>query len=182
MLRFVVLSLFLVAISVNAQSLKLNTITAKGGVIMPESPWDTGFLVGAEADMGEVFNGFVLVPLVTYWSTGYTYSGTTFDLSLSNIQLGADVHYSLDNVAPGLYAGGGLAFNFLTSEYPVFNYTTFQFDQTGSDTETKLGFAVLAGYNLKLGNMAGVVQGRYNIVDGFDTLELTLGILFDMAK
>ena len=175
---------FLMSVSLNAQSLGLKTITVKGGLILPESPWDTGFLAGVEADMGEIANGFTLVPIATYWSSGYTYTySTSYDLSLSNFQVGADVHYSLEKVTnvKGLYAGGGLAFNILTTEFPTYNYNTFTLE-TGSDTSTKLGIALLAGYNLQLGSMAGVVQGRYNIIDGLDTIELTLGILFDMSN
>jgi hypothetical protein len=164
------------------QGLGLNSITGKVGVIMPESPWDTGFLIGAEANLGEIADGITLHPIVSYWSAGYSqsFTGTNFDLSMSNFQIGADVHYQIANVK-GLFVGGGLGFNFLSFEFP--SYTLFgSTGSTASTSDTKIGFAGVAGYAFPVAGMNGVVSGRYNIIDGFDTLELTFGIEFDMSK
>lgn len=162
-----------------AQGLGLHSITGKAGVVMPESPWDTGFLIGAEANLGEVTDGLTLHPVVSYWSSGYSQSvaGSNFDLTLSNVQIGADVHYQIENVE-GLFVGGGLGFNFLSFEFPAFSFLGSS--STSSTSETKIGFAAVAGYNFPVGGMNGVVSGRYNIIDSFNTLELSFGIEFDM--
>jgi hypothetical protein len=157
--------------------LGLKSITGKVGIIMPEDPWDTGFLIGAEADMGELFENGTLHPVLSYWSAGYSISG--FDFSLSNFQIGADLHYHIANV-PGLYAGGGLGLNFISFEYPSFSFLGNS--STASESDTKLGIVLLAGYSFPISNMNGVVSGRYNIIDGFDTFEIAFGLEFDMTK
>ncbi len=161
-----------------AQGLGLHSITGKAGIVMPEGDWDTGFLVGAKANMGEITEGITLHPIVSYWSAGFSESafGTDYDLSLSNFQIGADVHYQIANVK-GLFVGGGLAINFLSFEFP-----NFFSSGTSSTSESKIGFAAIAGYGFPIGGMNGVVSGRYNIIDGFDTLEIAFGIEFDMNK
>ncbi len=165
-----------------AQGIQFKSITPHVGLIFPDSPWDTGFLVGAEADLGIKVNEIAIVPVVNYWHSSYSYNTSgTFDLTLSNLQIGADAHFNLPNVVKGLYAGGGLSFNFITSEFPTYNYTTFT-TTTGSNTDTNIGFDIMAGYNLALGSMAGVVQARYNIISNLNTFEITLGVTFDMAK
>lgn len=160
------------------QNLGLNAIAPKVGVIMPEDPWDTGFLVGAQADMGTVAENLGLFPFVAYWSSGYDLLGV--DLTLSNIQIGADVHYAVPNVQ-GLYAGGGLSFNILSIEFPSYNYLTGE-STTDSDSESKIGFGFLAGYEIQLGGNAGFVEAKYNIISDLNTLEIAAGIYFDMTK
>ena len=161
---------------VSAQKLGLNSVKPMAGVVMPESPWGTGFIIGVGADMGELTRDITLNPFVSYWSSGYDEFGV--DLALSNFQIGADVHYHIKDVK-GLYAGGGLSFNILSIEFPYFNFITGE-QTTESESETKIGFGVLGGYMFPLGNMDAFVQGKYNIISELNTLELTFGIAFDM--
>ncbi|HGY54866.1 MAG TPA: hypothetical protein ENK44_04130 [Caldithrix abyssi] len=173
----VVMSFAMVS-TLSAQGLGLNSIGAKAGIILPEDPWDTGFYGGVVADMGELTENLGLVPFATYWKSNYSISG--YDLGLSNIQIGADVHYYLPG-APGLYLGGGLSLNFLSVEYPTFDYVTYS-TSTTSESETKFGFGFLAGFGFNIGNQSAFVEGKYNIISDLNTIELALGILFDMGK
>ena len=109
LLLIVVLSV-LFTMSVSAQELGLKSIAPKIGIVSPEGGWSTGFLGAVAADMGQLTPGLNLFPFISYWSSGYDEYG--LDLSLSNFQLGADVHYHITNVE-GLYVGGGLSLNFL---------------------------------------------------------------------
>jgi len=164
----------------SAQGIQFKSVTARAGLILPNSPWDTGFLIGAEADLGINVNNIAIMPVLSYWHTSYSYNFLgSYDLSLSNLQIGADAHYSLEEATnvKGLYAGGGLSLNFETFDFP-----TYLSSGTSSTTDTNIGFSLLTGYNLALGSMDGVVQGRYNLISGLNTFELTFGIKFDMAK
>ena len=173
----VVVSLTIIS-SATAQGLGFNGVGAKAGLIMPEDPWDTGFFVSITADLGEITENLSLVPFVGYWKSNY--SIYEYDLGLSNIQLGADVHYFLSGV-PGLYAGGGLSLNLLSVEYPTFNYLGGGIT-TDSESETKLGFGFLAGYGFNVAGQNIFVEGKYNIISDFNTLELAVGIMFDLKK
>jgi len=166
----------------SAQGLSLKAIAPQLGLVMPEDPWDMGFHIGAKANLGEVAQGFGLYPFVGYWSSKYSYSAADLseDLTLSNIQFGADVHYHLANVQ-GLYVGGGLSLNILSIDFPSYNYATGDYT-TESDSETKFGIGLLAGYEMAFGNNLGFVQGKYNLISDLNTLELTVGLYFNLAK
>lgn len=170
-----VFSLLLIFCSASfSQELGLKSITGKVGIVMPESPWNTGFLIGGEANLGEIFQGTTLNPFLAYWSSGYSILG--IDLSLSNFQLGADLHYSIPDVK-GLFVGGGLGLNFISFEAPnIFGAGSF------STSDTKIGIDLLAGYKFPISTMTGVAGARYNIISDFNTFEITLGLEFDMTK
>jgi len=161
-----------------AQGIQFNSITPRIGIILPSSPWNTGFLLGAEADLGLNVNNIDFVPVISYWHTGKTIiAGNSIDLSLSNFQIGADARYNLDTVTNGFYAGVGLFLNFIASE----RYNNLA-SSVSSRTDSKIGMGFLAGYHLDLSSMPGVVQARYNVISGLNTIELSLGIAFDLAN
>ena len=168
--------------NISAAELGLKAIAPQVGLVMPEDPWDTGFHVGAKANMGELTEGLGLYPYVGYWSSGYSYSylAASEDISLSNIQIGADAHYHLADVE-GLYFGGGVSLNFLKMDIPTVDPFTGQ-ATTISDSNTEFGIGLLAGYELPIGSNLGFVQGKYNIISDFNTLELTVGIYFKTGK
>jgi hypothetical protein len=164
----------------SAQGLSLKAIAPQVGLVMPEDPWDMGFHVGAKVNMGELSDNLGLYPFVGYWSSKYSYDylDLSEDISLSNIQIGADVHYHIAS-AKGLYVGGGLSFNILSVDVPVYNPFTGNVT-TESDSESKIGIGLLAGYELPLGSNLGFIQGKYNIISDLNTLELTVGMYFNL--
>jgi len=180
MKKFTIMMILILACAfvfpVSAQKLGLKSVNPMAGLVMPEDPWSTGFIIGVGADMGELTRDITLNPFVSYWSSGYDEHGV--DLTLSNFQIGADVHYHIKDVK-GLYGGGGLSFNIVSFEFPSFNFLTGE-ATTKSESETKIGFGVLGGYEFPLGDMDAFVQGKYNIISDLNTIELTFGVAFDM--
>jgi len=164
----------------SAQGLGFKAIAPQLGLIMPEDPWDTGFMFGAKVNLGEISPGIGLYPFAGYWSSKYTYNLISTDLTLSNIQIGADVQYFLPSVK-GLYLGGGLSLNFLSIEAPTYNPFTGE-STTASTSDTKFGIGLLAGYEVPLGSSMGFIQGKYNIISDFNTIELTVGYYFNLGK
>lgn len=177
-LSLVLVLILFATLSVNASGLGLYSIAPKVGVILPESPWNTGFMFGAEADLGELTENLHLVPVVGYWSSKYDLGGA--DLSLSNIQIGGDVHYFIPS-AQGLFVGGGIGLNFLSVDLPSFSF----FGQTsggGSDSQTKFGFGFLAGYMIPINSVQAFVKAKYNLISDFNTFEINAGVAFSLNK
>lgn len=169
---------FVLALSVTAaavaQDLGLKGIAPKVGLVLPEDPWNVGLFLGASADMGEITDNITLNPFVAYWNSGYDISG--YSLNLSNIQIGADAHYMFPDIE-GLYAGGGLSLNILSFETPNF----FGMDGTTSTSDTEIGIGLKGGYMMEVGDMLGFAEAKYNIVSNFNTLDLAVGIYFDLT-
>jgi len=170
----------------SAQNFALNSVGGRVGVVFPED-WDTGFYLGATANVGEITDNLEMYPSLSYWSAGFSEAGV--DLSLSNIQIAGDIHYFLENVQ-GLYFGGGISINFFSFDFPsveviydpVTGLPVDYRSTTDSESKTKFGIGVLAGYEIPIGNNMGFVEGKYNIISDFGTFELGVGILFDISK
>jgi len=144
------------------QGLGLNSITVKGGVLLPEDPWDTGFTVGAKADIGEVMDGVHLFPVLEYWLSSYDFGAGSLDLT--NFQIGAEAHYSLADKVKGLYVGAGIVMNFISVDLPSFSLFGVS-TGGGSSSTTDFGATVLAGYKIPVGSMQGVIEAKYNLSD-----------------
>ena len=99
MKRIAILLLFILSFSTSssAQGLRLEAVAPQIGVIFPEDPFKTGFEIGAIANMGEFYKNIGLYPIINYWTAGG-------DASLSNFQIGGDVHYKTQDLK-GFFAG-----------------------------------------------------------------------------
>ena len=165
-----------------AQDIGFHAIAPKVGVLFPEDPWDTGFLFGAKVNMGELSENLELQPFALYWTSSTDLFG--IDLSLTNIQIGGDVVYFLPNVE-GLYAGGGLSINFLSFESGAtfFNPFTGQTESVTEDvSDTKIGFGLVGGYEIPVGDNWAFIEGKYNIISDFNTFEIEVGYFFDLTR
>jgi len=158
-----------------AGNLGLKSIAPKIGLAMPEN-LDTTFYLGVGAKMGEITDNLELVPFLGFWSSGKDELG--WDWSFSDFQFGADVHYGIKGVE-GLYGGGGLSFNIFTSKW---EYTYLGQKHDDSDSEFKIGFDILAGYETPIGSKTAFAEIKYNIINDFNTLEITVGVNFDLKK
>jgi hypothetical protein len=176
--KLYILFTFVLALSVTApavaQDLGLKGIAPKVGLVLPEDPWNAGLFLGASADMGEITDNITLNPFVAYWNSGYDAFGA--DISLSNIQLGADVHYIFPDIE-GLYAGGGLSLNIISFNYPD-EYNVFG-DASTSDTE--IGIGLKGGYMMEISDLLGFAEAKYNIISNLNTIELAVGLYFDLT-
>ncbi len=109
------ISLFLLIGFANAQtSLGFNGIGGQLSLNNPEGDLGFGLGLGANANLGEITPGLFLVPDVNYWWSSKTVGD--FDLKLSDFQINATVHYYINKMFQGFYAGGGLGLNFLSSK------------------------------------------------------------------
>ena len=171
MLVVFVLSLTLPA---SASDMGLKRLGGKVGIIFPED-LDMGFMLGAAADVGEITDNLNLVPLISYWNAGEEEG--IFEVTVTNIQIGADVQYYIENVK-GLYFGGGLSVNFksATSKNTATN-------QEWDNSETDIGIGLLGGYELPIGKTTtGFAHLKYNIISDLNTFAVVLGVWFDMKK
>ena len=171
---FTILAVMLLfALPLSAQNLGLQRLSGKVGIIFPKDA-GTGFMLGAAADMGELTKDLSLIPLISYWSSSKDESG--INVSLSNIQIGADVQYYLKDVK-GMYVGGGLSLNFatVTAETNIFGST-----YSADASETKIGIGILAGYELPVGNNIGFVNAKYHLISDINTFAINIGMWFDM--
>jgi hypothetical protein len=159
----------------SAQGLSLKAIAPQVGVIFPEDPFDTGFQIGAKANLGELTQNLALLPYLNYWSTGG--GEGTYDWSLSNFQIGADVHYGITNVK-GLYVGGGLSINFISTEATWDDPYLGSYSESTSSNE--IGIDLLAGYEFPLAGKTAFVEGKYDIISDLNTLVLNVGLYFDL--
>jgi hypothetical protein len=151
----------------SAVGLKLEAVAPQIGVLFPEDPWETGFEIGAIANMGEFYQNIGLYPLVNYWTTGG-------DISFSNFQLGADVHYKTEDLK-GFFAGLGLSFNFVSVSTEILGVSY-------SDSEFDVGLGLFAGYEMPIDKYTGFVKGKYNLISDVNTFELVIGLYFDVGR
>jgi opacity protein-like surface antigen len=169
-----VMAVLFLSSPVSAAELGLKRLAGKVGVIFPKD-LGTGFMLGAAADMGELTENLTLVPLLSYWSSSKSESG--FDYGISNFQIGADVQYAYKEVK-GLYFGGGLSLNFLSFSYDVPpEYGPYY---AGSTSDTKVGFDLLAGYEIPVGKNIGFANLKYNLISDMNTFMINVGVWFDM--
>jgi len=181
----VVLMLCLVSFSFAAE-LGLNRVAPAVGVIFPEDDWNMGLQIGAVGDIGTVMEGKIgLFPVVSYWSSKYEYDWANGDedITMSNIKIGIDGHYDLSEQMDGLYAGAGIAFNFLKIEFPtIIGYSDMGVPRygTNSDSETEIGFSILGGYNLELSGKPCFIEARYDIISDLNTFGIKAGMFFDL--
>jgi len=174
-----VLSLSLPA---SASDIGLKRLNGQLGLLFPSSPglsYGVGFQLGAGADLGEITDNLHLVPSLSYWILSPDvegYESSEVDVSASNFQIAADVHYYLKDVK-GLYFGGGLSLNFNSASI---KYRGFE---VGSGTGTDVGIGLLGGYEMSLNNTTtGFAQLKYNIISDFNTFAIIFGVWFDMKN
>jgi len=153
-----------------ASALEVGAFEVRGGITLP-SNWDTGFTVGAAVDLGELWlDNLHLYPGLSYQVAEDSLSlgfGTSFDVEISSIALGAEVRYFPRSDQSGWYFGGG----------PYLHFVDREFGSGGSVVSAdsqELGLTGVAGYRLG-GGLFG--EGRYMVVSNFNQAQL-LGFSF----
>jgi hypothetical protein len=179
----VVLVLLFISIPASAADMGLKRLNGQVGLLFPSTEgisYNMSFLIGAGADLGEITDNLNLVPSLSYWIMSADPEGGDvegLDVSASNFQIAADLHYYLKDVK-GLYFGGGLSLNFqsISIDYNIPGYPS----QSGSGSETNVGLDLLGGYEMPIGSSTGFAQAKYNIVSDMNTFAIILGVWFDM--
>ncbi len=157
-----------------AQNLGYNGVAAQVGLVLPNSSgYSAGLALGAKVNMGEITDGVTLMPIIQYHIPGYDEpAGSSSNFSVSTLVFGADAHYPINETT---YVGGGLNYNIITLEWEYdFLGTKRTWDASGSE----IGFSILGGYNFDLAGYNSAVEGRYNLVSGYNSFVVMLNIFF----
>jgi len=162
----------------NAQEIKLHSIGVKGGIILPEGDWNTGYTVGVQVDMGEIIKELYLVSSVNFMNSSKTITnyGISNDLSLAQFTIGADL-FGYSPVKPkNLYGGIGIYFHYIQKDIAKL-YNISRDVQINSIDDNKLGFALLVGYLIDLKTTEITLGSRYILAnDGYNAFLITLGV------
>jgi len=175
------------SIPASAADIGLKRLNGQLGLLFPSTEgltYGVGFQLGAGADLGEITDNLHLVPSLSYWIMSPDIEGAEdvsgYDASASNFQIAADVQYYLKDVQ-GLYVGGGLSLNFKSVSID-YNITGFG-SGSASDSETSVGFDLLAGYEMPINKTTtGFAHAKYNIISDLNTFAIVFGVWFDMKK
>ena len=176
--------LLFVSLPASAANMGLKRLNGQVGLLFPSTPgisYSTSFLIGAGADLGEITDNLHLVPSLSYWIMNADPEGgavSGYDVSASNFQIAADVHYYLKDVK-GLYFGGGLSLNFnsVTIDYNIPGLYSGSTSGSGTD----IGLGLLGGYEMPFNKTTtGFAQAKYNIISDMNTFAIILGVWFDM--
>jgi hypothetical protein len=101
-----------------AQSKLVKSVGLGGGMALPQSGWDPGFSILAQADFGEVVDYLFLFPFFNYSQAKKTETIEDFskDLSIQYIGGGAKLVGYINSKPRGFYFGGSLSYNYIISE------------------------------------------------------------------
>ena len=175
---FLLLLAMFTALPAAAADFGLYGFDVRAGLVIP-TDWDTGYLVGASANVAELFDGLYLFPAISYSQAEDSESalGIDFDLEVTNIALGAEVRYFPDGQPRGWYFGGGPYLNLVDREFLVGFGGGGRTRVASVDTE-EIGITGVAGYQLGAGDAGLLLEGRYSVVSGYDTAQLLIGYSF----
>ena len=166
-------------------------IGIKAGIVSisaDEEPYDVlgiGFQGGVNIHLVEVTKGIYLNTGLAYWTASEETDGGS-ELTYSNISIAPDIRYYVDGEESGFFIGGGLSINLLnikgevskTVSGPAGGYmiTTWVVEYD----ETEIGFHPVIGYLFNLGDLRAFVEGKYNLITDFNTLDAAVGVIFDL--
>ena len=174
MQRFLTTSLLLLVLTSFsiAQELGFHGVAAQIGLVIPTSTgYSAGPAFGAKVNMGEIYDGVTLMPIIQYHIPGFDEpTGSVGDLTVSTLVIGADGHYAIDEKS---YVGGGLNYNTVTVEWEV-DLGAFGGRQTFGGSNSEIGISVLGGYNFDLAGYDSAVEGRYNLISDYNSLVVCL--------
>ena len=179
MYRKIVSTIFFLTIlfilPLSAADFNLKGISMYGGIVLPEN-WDAGFNAGAGVSLGELSPGTYLFPGLTFWETTSEQTDGA-DVDLSDFSIAVDVHYFIKHAQQGLYVGGGLSYNIMSWEYSYLSYPSGSRYWINYNDE-KIGFAPVAGYVFNPGSIAGFAEFKYNLLEDFNTVQISVGLVF----
>lgn len=143
-------------------------IDIRGG-LNSSSDWDEGTTFGLSIDLGEITNGLSLHPGLIWSEASRTddFFGFSFDSSIEDLAIGAELRYFLSKDGDGFYFGGG----------PYAHKVKQAFESAEADT-TSIGAIGVAGYRWQGSSAAFFAEARYNVVSDFNGLWVLVGVGF----
>lgn len=163
----------------------------KAGIInisAKKEPYDVlgmGFQGGVNIHIVEVTKGLYSNMGAAYWTASKETDGGS-ELTYSSISIAPDIRYYVEGEEAGFFIGGGLSINLLSIEGevtkteagPAGGYKTTT--RVVKYDKTEIGFHPVIGYLFNLGNMKAFVEGKYNFITDFNTLDAAVGVMFDL--
>lgn len=145
-LAITLLALLIIGVPTTAAEIGLSGFELRAGVTSPDA-FDTGLSVGANLDLGEVYDQLRLYPGLFYSTASTDFFGE--DLDVDVLAAGAEVRYFLEPDLSGWYFGGGPYLH-------DYSYSISGVDLGGAST---VGVVGVAGYNFD--PLLGI-EGRFN--------------------
>jgi hypothetical protein len=161
-----------------AQRVHFPAIGIGSGVILQQNHWHPGYSFELQCEVGEVMDYIFLTPYIAYWNAekSESQSNITRTLYLNDINFGTEIIGYINPKPKGLFAGAGVGYHItmvdrLTAAY--FN----PIPEIKEVSETKLSFAALAGYQLKISAFSMGLKLKYYLINGgYNTLQT--GLIF----
>lgn len=140
-----------------------------------------GIAFGAFAHLGEVAPNITLHPSVTYLSASKE-PVPDVKIYIHDIAIDANAHYSFPQQGFTPYVGGGLGFNIATVGYesPVVSTPFGSYGGDESESALKIGINLLAGAQVKSGNMTFFAEAGYHIVSDINNFRIMAGLTVPM--
>ena len=155
---FLVVLLLGVTNSIFAQGMNFPAVGISSGVIFQQNKWDPGYSVGLQCEVGELIDYVFVIPYIAYWNAEKAESGAgiTRTLSLSDINLGAELIGYINPKPKGFFTGIGIGYHTIMADRLSPPYFTPQL-MVEEETVTKLSFAALLGYQIKISSFSYTV-------------------------
>ncbi len=150
-----------------AQGLNFPAIGIGSGVILQQNKWDPGYSVGLQCEVGEMIDYIFLIPYLNYWNAEKSESGAgvTRTLSLSDINLGAELIGYINPKPKGFFIGTGIGYHIIMTDRLAPHYFTSQ-PIVEEETVTKVSFAALLGYQVKISAFSYAIKLKYYLING----------------
>jgi hypothetical protein len=152
-------------------------IEIRGG-LTTASDWDEGVVAGVGVDLGTLWRGLTLHPLLKYAkaSRDEDFFGVDIGLDVTDLAAGAEVRWYPSRQERGFFVGGGPMFHQIEYEQTVGSF------KVTTDLE-RLGAAGVAGYRWSSpSGFALSVEARYDTVDVFDRAEALVALRFGGSR
>jgi hypothetical protein len=159
-----------------AQPVNFPSLGISSGLILQQNKWNPGYSVGLQCEVGEMIDYVFLVPYLNYWNAEKTESGAglTRTLSLSDINLGAELIAYINSKPQGFFSGAGIGYHIIMADRLAPQYFT-TLPMVEEKTETKLSFAALLGYQLKVSSFSYALKLKYFLINGgYNTFQTAL--------
>ena len=161
-----------------ANPVRLKSLSAGGGILLPQDKWENGFTGELQADFGEIMKYVFLIPHAGYRSTGMRDNDR--ELAYSDLYFGAKFVGYFNSKPQGLYAGLGLQYHIIGQEHFSEGFDTSE-GEIVKDDLTRVGYTAVAGYLFKLKRVSFSLEPAYTVLPGADnvvTITLAIGLLF----
>lgn len=148
----------------SAANIGFNGIGGKIGLVMPEDPIDNTLGFGVLVDLGTIIPNLKLEGCVDYWGKSYDESlfGSSYESSLSVINIGPTAKYHFPVGSFSAFAGGGVVLAYSRASWDVEGVDEAFLGGDTSDSDTDIDIPVVGGITMAIGSgMDFIAEARY---------------------